>query len=84
MGRESSDQETWTAAEGASPEPGESVNPSQLPEEERGSSGPVQEVPIGRPVSPEDYRALKEQARRGKPQLAPQGQQDPSTRRRRD
>jgi hypothetical protein len=62
---------------GASSTRGQSVRPSSKPPSatER-KEGLVQEIPIGVPVSPEEYRRLKAQAEQARAEQASQAQQD--------
>ena len=60
---------------------GKSVEPMELPEEETPAEpSPPQAVPIGRPLPPEEYRRLKERARREVAPPAPAAQEDPAVR----
>lgn len=70
----------WTACEGFSEESGKSINPGNLPEDEP-SPDPTEykEIPIGLPISHEQYKALKEVAKKDKPPSQAKGQIDSST-----
>jgi hypothetical protein len=77
---EKENQSGWTACEGASEASGKSVDPKDLPEADT-STAPTtyKEVPVGRPVSDEQYKKMKEAAEKGKPPSGGKSQVDPST-----
>ena len=77
---ENANQSGWTACEGVSEESGKTVNPKDLPEDDTPANPTTyREVPIGKPVSDEQYRKMKEAAEKGKPPSGGKSQVDPST-----
>ena len=71
------------ASKGSSSERGRSIDPGKLPTKEqpadRSGGG---RVPIGCPVSPEEYKRLKDKAKRGESPSRGKAQEDPAIRRR--
>lgn len=73
-------QSGWNACEGSSEESGKSVNPKDLPEHDSPATPTkYREVPIGRPITDEQYRKMKEAAEKDKPLSGGKAQVDPST-----
>lgn len=67
-------------SEGAAEDRGKPMDPKTLP---TGGPSPAtnRAVPIGRPMTDEEYRKAKERARQAKPAKGTKGQEDPSARR---
>ncbi len=62
---------------------GEEFNPSDMPESSDPSEpSKTRSVPIGRPVSDEEYRKMKERAAKDNPPSGGHKQEDPSHRKR--
>jgi hypothetical protein len=76
-------QSSWSADESSSTGTGEDFNPADLPEESAPAEpSTTRAVPIGRPVSDEEYREMKERAAKDKPPSGEHKQEDPSHRKR--
>jgi hypothetical protein len=72
-------QSSWAADESSSADTGEEFNPSDAPEEIPPAKPSVtRSVPIGRPVSDEEYREQKERAAKRNPPSGGHKQEDPS------
>ena len=80
MKEEDKDYQSSCSADESSPA-GEEFSPSDMPES-NDSSEPSKkhEVPIGRPVSDEEYRKMKERAAKDNPPSGGHTQEDPSHR----
>ncbi len=64
---------------GMSEKRGKPFNPTRPTEDARKEISPPRAIPIGIPVSREEYEKLKEAAKRGKPSSTEGAQEDPST-----
>jgi hypothetical protein len=76
-------QSSSSADESSSTSTGEEFNPSDMPESSDPSEpSKTHAVPIGRPVSDEEYRKMKERAAKDNPPSGGHTQEDPSHRER--
>ena len=80
MKKKQQDQKAGTAREGSSKQKGKSVNPADLPDTDAPPNpAKRRHIPIGRPVSPRQYKEIKKEIGEGKPLSGGKGQEDPST-----
>jgi hypothetical protein len=76
-------QSEWSADEGSSASTGEDFNPSDAPEPSAPAEPSVKRsIPIGRPVSDNEYRRLKERATKDHAPSGGQAQEDAAHRKR--
>ena len=78
-------QSSSSAVEHSSTGAGEEFNPSDAPDDDATAEpSATRAVPIGRPVSDQEYRKMKERAAKDKTPSYGHAQEDPSQRKKRD
>ncbi|MGH9766232.1 MAG: hypothetical protein ACREAB_02255 [Blastocatellia bacterium] len=80
MNEKSCDQSSLGPQQGAPAEAGKHIEPSDIPLEEAPDEGSdkrdKKDIPIGRPISDEEYQKLKEEAEKANPPPAGSAQED--------
>ncbi len=73
------DEHAYSAGQGAQEGPGKSIEPDSMPDDEAPRDPDTCiEAPIGKPVSEEQYRKMKEAANKKEPPHTTGAQADPS------
>ena len=81
MSKQDPDGQGWVAQEGVAANAGASVDPCALPEDDAPAEHAApRAAPIGHPISPEEYRRLKERAKTDAARPPASAQEDPAER----